>query len=177
VNQPKPAAEALPAAPKAPDWPVNDHPTEATVVWNSQGLRIDASNSSLEQILKDVATATGAKVEGLGSDERIFGTYGPGSARDVLSQLLDGSGYNVLMLGGQGTGTPSEVILSAQTKGNGTPAAANPAPADEENADVENQPQPGPVPNVRNGFTPGEPPRNPQQFMPPRPMQMQNNPQ
>lgn len=91
AHQPAPSAQVAPTpvtppAPKPPDWPANDHPAEATVVWNSQGLQIEASNSSLEQILKDVATATGAKVEGLGADERVFGSYGPGKARDVLSQ-------------------------------------------------------------------------------------------
>ena len=60
------------------------------MVWDSQGLKIDASNSSLAQILKDVATATGARWQGLEQDQRIFGSYGPGPARDVLTQLLDG---------------------------------------------------------------------------------------
>src|SRR5579859_6323109 len=32
--QPQPAPE-LPPAPKPPDWPVNDHPADATVLWNS----------------------------------------------------------------------------------------------------------------------------------------------
>ena len=97
VGQPTPATVAT-QEPKLPDWPANDEPTAATVVWNSQGLHIEASNSSLGQILKDVATATGAKVEGLSLDQRVFGTYGPGEARDVLSQLLEGSGYNVMMI-------------------------------------------------------------------------------
>ena len=55
------------------------------MVWDSQGLRIEARNSSLQQILNDVSTATGAKVDGLGTDERVFGIYGPGQARDVLA--------------------------------------------------------------------------------------------
>ena len=32
-------------------------------------------------------------------DQRVFGTYGRGPARDVIAQLLDGSGYDVLMIG------------------------------------------------------------------------------
>ena len=66
--------------PQPPDWPANDRPAEAKVAWNSKGLRIDAANSSLQQILKDVATATGAKISGLGADQRVFGTFGPGPA-------------------------------------------------------------------------------------------------
>ncbi len=111
--QPAPGP-VIPDSPKPPQWPANDKPTEASVVWNSQGLRIDASNSSLQQILKDVAAATGATVEGLHTDERVFGIYGPGTARDVLAKLLDGSGYNVLMIGDQGQGSPRQIVLSAQ---------------------------------------------------------------
>ena len=163
---------AAPPAPKAPNWPANDHPTDAKVVWNSQGLRIDAANSSLSQILNEVSTVTGTKVEGLGpgdhaSDQRIFGTYGPGPARDVLRKLLYGSGYNILMIGDQGQGTPRSIVLSAQTRG-GPPQASNNEPAAvDENADAADQPeepQPQP-PSIRNGFAPGAPPRTPQQIM------------
>jgi hypothetical protein len=118
------AATSAPQVPPPPDWPVNDKPLPATVVWDSHGLRIDATNSSLEQILHDVSTDTGAKVEGMRSDERVFGTYGPGPANEVLSQLLNGSGYNVLMIGDQGEGTPRQIMLSARPTG-AAPAAHN----------------------------------------------------
>ena len=161
-----------PPTPAPPDWPANDKPAEASVVWNSQGLRIEASNSSLSQILKDVETTAGVKVEGLGPDLRIFGSYGPGPARDVLAQLLDGSGYNMLMIGDQGQGTPREIVLSAQPHGATMPAANNPAASNDENADADDQPQPQPQPlqpqqppALRNGFAPGAPPRTPQQIM------------
>ncbi len=104
-----PEPVAPPPAPPQPHWPVNDKPGQANIVWDSHGLRIDATNSSLHQIMKDVATITGTKVEGLGPDERVFGAYGPGLARDVLSQLLQGAGYNVLMIGDQGKGAPRQI--------------------------------------------------------------------
>jgi hypothetical protein len=108
-----------------PKWPLNDAPAPPTVHWDSHGLQVDAPNSSLRQILDEVATTTGAKVEGLGTDERVFGEYGPGPARDVISQILHGSNYNVLMLGDQGEGTPREIILSQRTAGGNQPAQAN----------------------------------------------------
>jgi hypothetical protein len=158
------------------------------VVWNGQGLRIEASNSSLSQILKDVATATGVKVEGLGSDLRIFGSYGPAPAREVLAQLLDGSGYNLLMIGDLGQGTPREIVLSSQPSGDAPPAVNNQAASNEETNDADDQsqqqpqlPQPQAPPAIRNGFAPGAPPRTPQQIMQEmqqRQQQMQqNNPQ
>ena len=147
------AVPATPTAPEAPKWPANEKPSPASVTWDSQGLRIDAANSSLAQILTDVSTATGAKVEGFDADQRVFGAYGPGPAREVLSQLLQGSGYNVLMIGDQGQGTPREILLSSRHAGPAT-AAVNPAPARDEDADTDEQPQPGQPPN-RPGFVPG----------------------
>lgn len=163
---PAPVA-AAPPQPEAPKWPVNEKPAQASVVWDSHGLRIDAQNSSLQQILEDVATATGAKVEGLGSDERIFGVYGPGQARDVLSQLLQGSGYNFLMVGGQGQGAPRQIVLSARRTGE-TPAvtnAAQTAAAQDDDADSDEPPAIQPAPPGRPGFNPGGQPRTPQQMM------------
>lgn len=170
--KPSPAGSPAPeqTAPKPPDWPANDKPTEANVVWNSHGLRIDAANSSLQQILKDVSTATGAKVSGLGADQRIFGTYGPGSARDVLSELLDGSGYNVLMIGEQGQGTPRQVVLSKQPTGPAPPPSTsnNSSQGSDEggSADVEEpQPPPQQPQSMPPGFGPGAQPRTPQQIL------------
>src|SRR5581483_6629390 len=113
-QKPSPAAEAPPAPVPAPDWPINSQPKPASVTWNRDALSIDAANSSLQQILTDVASATGASVDGVTKDERIFGTFGPAPTRDVLTQLLQGTGYNVVMVGDQGQGVPRQVILSAR---------------------------------------------------------------
>ncbi len=154
------AAPPAPAAPPPPNWPVNDKPVDATVVWDSHGLRIDAHNSSLGQILKDVATNTGTKVEGLGNaDVRVFGTYGPGPANEVISQLLNGTGYNVLMIGDQGAGAPRQIVLSVAPTG---PAPQNNARnSSEEDYEAEQPPQEPPVMN--GGFAPPQP-RNAQQM-------------
>jgi hypothetical protein len=173
---PTAVAPTTPPEPEAPKWPANEKPVPATVTWDSQGLRIDAANSSLAQILTDVSTATGAKVEGFDSDQRVFGVFGPGPARDVLSQLLQGSGYNVLLIGDQGQGTPREILLSLRHAGTATPAAKTAQPS-EEDSDTEEPPQPG-QPPIRPGFVPGGPPRTPQQMQqPPQPGQPPSNPQ
>jgi hypothetical protein len=117
--KPKPAPVValiapLTPPPPPPNWPANDKAAPASVSWNGRDLTIAATNSSLAQILTEVSTATGVKVEGEQSDQRIFGSYGPASARDVLNQLLDGSGYNVLIIGDKGEGTPRELVLTAK---------------------------------------------------------------
>jgi hypothetical protein len=177
-------APVKPATPEPPKWPVNEKPATASVQWDSHGLRIEARNSSLEEILKEVSTATGAKVEGLDSDERVFGSFGPGRARDVLSKLLEGSGYNVLMIGDQGEGTPRQILLSSPNGKSAKPAATVSQPGDsdsDDDADVENeeQPQPPQQPPSRNGLGQGAPPRTPQQEMQQRQQQPQdhNDPQ
>ena len=168
VFAPVPPPVETPEKPPAPDWPANDKPSQASVVWDSHGLLIEARNSSLQQILDDVSTATGAKVDGLETDERVFGVYGPGQARDVLSQLLQGSGYNVMLIGDEGQGTPRQILLSSRHSGDSHSATnANQAKTDEEDNDAdEQQPQEsGTPPPVRPAFAPGVPPRSPQQIM------------
>ena len=176
----QPAPAATPAQPTPPDWPANDQPSEATVVWDSQGLRIVASNSSLAQILKDVSAKTGATLEGMDQDQRIFGVYGSGPARDVLSQLLDGSGYNIVMVGDQGQGTPRRIVLSARPKGSAQPSGnSSPSTSNEEETQAEPQPEPQPAP-VRENSPAGMPVR-PQPMPPEIPQrqqqQQQQNPQ
>jgi hypothetical protein len=163
---PAPQVAALPAAPVAPpppNWPMNDRPVAATVAWDSHGLRVDANNSSLAQILQDVSTDTGTKVEGLGTkDVRVFGTYGPGPANEVLSQLLNGTGYNVLMVGDQGSGAPRQLVLSSAPN---SPAPQNNVRNMNNNGDDDSEPdQPiqEPPPVINNGFPP--PQRSPQQM-------------
>jgi hypothetical protein len=164
---PAPVA-ATPPVPELPKWPADENPAKAAITWDSQGLRIDADNSSLEEILMEVATLTGAKLEGFDADQRVFGAYGPGPARDVLSQLLLGSGYNVVMIGDQGQGTPRRIVLSSRHAVAAT-TAANPAPASsDEDADPDEQPQQMPQnpPPLRPNFPPGG--RTPQPMrMPP----------
>lgn len=176
ASAPQAAAPSFkPPAPEMPLWPVNEKAAAATVTWDSHGLRIEAANSSLRQILKDVSTATGAKVSGLDADERVFGTYGPGPAHDVLSQLLQGSGYNILMTGDQGQGTPREITLTSSSHGVGSApaAAAASADSDDDDDDAEEQPetQPAQRPNpasqrrtpmqMRGQLPQGQPPSNP----------------
>ena len=113
--QPETVAAVVPPTPPPPDWPVNDKAVPASVDWNGRVLRISATNSSLQQILADVSTATGVKVDGASSDQRVYGSYGPAPARDVLNELLEGSGYNVLMIGDQGQGTPRSLVLTVKS--------------------------------------------------------------
>jgi hypothetical protein len=112
------------------------HPAKPAEVTVTPGkLTIKADNSSLSQILQQISKSTGMKVEGLGQDERIFGSYGPGDPREVLLSLLDGFGYNVLMVGDD-KGAPRELSLSQRSAGS-TVASAAPARNNREQEDDE----------------------------------------
>ena len=171
-KQPQTPADAAPApqvvaAPEMPHWPANDKPETARIVWDSHGLRIEAANSSLAEILSEVSTLTGAHVDGFATDARVYGQYGPAPARDVLSQLLDGTGYNVMMIGDIGAGAPRQIILSTRSAASAIPAAHT-TTANDDDADVDEPVQPQPFPlqqPLRAPFNPATI-RNPQQFPP-----------
>jgi hypothetical protein len=177
-TQPRPAPEAISAQPldspsriRADD----QAPNPAKVRWDSRGLEIEASNSSLNQILKQVAADTGAKLEGLTQDQRIFGSYGPGPRSDVLLKLLEGSGYNLLMIGGRDADSPLEIVLSARSPASPQTVANNQNRSNSEEGKVGEQPEPGSQPDYslgqpraqpnQNPFGNGDPPRDPSQFM------------
>ena len=170
-----PAPALTPETPCIPNWPANHKPAEASVVWDSHGLFIQASNSSLDQILNEISLKTGAKVEGMGADERVFGTYGPGPARDVLADLLDGSGYNVLLVGDLGQGTPRRIVLSGRPAGPPPSGQSTPSVNEADQEPTEAPPTgPSSPPEIPGSLPlPPVPARSPQTMMQQRQEQMQ----
>jgi hypothetical protein len=169
------AAATTPAPPVESTSLLQQPAHRAQVHVGDSGLTVQADNSNLSQVLRDISSATGMKVEGIGHDERIFGNYGPGAPRDVLTSLLYGAGYNVLMIGEIADGAPRQLILS-QRKGGSTPGAAAATTSTEED---DTEPDPGegqdieaaPVPTQavpilqKPDATPGSEVRTPQQLL------------
>ncbi len=148
--QPAVSPQATPAKP-APSQPASSQPAsvapsmlqqpakDAQIVFANGSLSIHADNSSLAAILNQVASNSGMKIEGLGSDERVFGNFGPGAPRDVLADLLVGTSYNQVLLGDLSNGAPRELILSPTRSGATVPS---PAPQASTNANAEdNEPE------------------------------------
>jgi hypothetical protein len=182
--QPVPAAAPQPTAPQAtapqaaPSL-LQQPAHEAQIDLSSDRLSIRADNSSLTAILHQVAAKSGMQIEGLGADERVFGSFGPGAPRDVLADLLNGTAYNVVLLGDLSDGAPRQLILTPATRAS---AAPTPAPAPRAIADDE-QENPEPPPEMQQPPTPppGAPGvRTPQQLFEQlqrmRSQQQQNNP-
>jgi hypothetical protein len=70
------------------------------VEFRNHQLRIDAENATLRDTLKAISARTGAEMQfpAVELGERIFVHLGPGSARDVITQLLNGSQFNYVIL-------------------------------------------------------------------------------
>jgi hypothetical protein len=142
----QPTTTPAPSTPPAGPSSLLDHPPQpAKVTLGSGKLTVQADNSSLSDILHQISRASGMKVEGLQTSgsggQRVFGSYGPGAPRDVLSELLDGAGYNVLMLGATSSGAPRELALTVRPTG--AAPAAQPQPGnlnqnDDSEGDVDN---------------------------------------
>jgi hypothetical protein len=149
-RQQQPAAQAQPqplAPPSAVPPSMLDKPAQPAKVDLAQGhLAIHADNSSLIEIMHQLTAAGGMTVDGLNKDQRIFGTYGPGDPQEVISDLLDGSGYNVVMLGRTDAGTPKQVTLTLRVGGlSNSSGAMRPQPMNQQDDDADEEPQQQPI--------------------------------
>jgi hypothetical protein len=109
------------AVAQAPQTGASRQQHRAEVTYTEGKLTVSADNSSLNQILEEIAGKTGMKITGAVADERVFGQYGPDAPSKIIDALLDGTGSNVLLV--QATATaPAELIL--------TPRSGGPTPPD-----------------------------------------------
>jgi len=135
---------------EAPLTPEQAPPRPAKVSYTSGQLTVSASNSSLDQILRDIARLTKIRITGGVADQRVFGTYGPASANEILSTLLEGTGTNMLLVQGA-SGLPSELILTPRMGGptppkpNAVAAGENPRRFANTNLPPQSQPTPAPT--------------------------------
>ncbi len=172
-------ASATPPVEAFPTPLIQQPPSQADIQSSPDHLTVKATNASLTQTLQRIADKTGMHVEGLSGDERVFGSFGPGAPRDVLTALLNGTSYNMIMVGSLDNGAPRQLLLSS--KSNAAPAAAPPPPppSDDDTAEVPQEDPPQAMPPPGRPFTgqgPGGQPHNPQDMMQQlRQQQMQQN--
>jgi hypothetical protein len=117
--------------------------SRAKVVYSGGQLQVTAMNSSLNQILRAIERQTGMKIVGGVADERVFGKYGPAPTAEVLAELLEGTGSNML-LRETGKDSPLELILTPRN-GGPTPLSPDLAGVDDPKADEPPAPLPTPA--------------------------------
>jgi len=148
MQKPSPAIPQKTAPPQAPVSLANQPPAAATVLFKNGQLTIKAQNSTLLQILQSISAQSGMKILGSPGDHRIFGLYGPGAPRQVLSELLSGFSFNYLLVGTAANGAPQQLILAGAAASMPEPSqpaqSIQPAPPD-----TLPQPQFGPRPSYQ----------------------------
>jgi hypothetical protein len=117
-------------------------PKHAQVTYTNGDLSISADNASLNQILRQIEHETGIKITGGVADERVFGQYGPAQPSQILAQLLDGTGSNMVIEHRDPT-IPAELIL--------TPRHGGPTPPSPNAAAFDDRPEPREVAPVQPG--------------------------
>ncbi len=141
----------LPPLPSGPTGPVQPIPLDSIapvppqVSYQNGQLTIVAPNSTLGDILRAVRKQTGAEIEIPAAPERVVTHLGPGPAREVVAELLNGSRFNYVLLGSMADDAVlTRVVLVAKTAlDNGNPGAG---------AALAEQRPPGNMPNA------GQPP-------------------
>jgi hypothetical protein len=113
----------------------------AEVVYDSGLVSINANNSSLNQILREISKQTGMKITGGVREERVFGHYGPAALSDILVTLIDGTGTN-MVLRQTASNTPEELILTPRSGGATPPNPNAPGFDDSTSDDDDNRGQP-----------------------------------
>jgi hypothetical protein len=141
------AASTLPPTPPTveptmPLTPSQQQPKRAQVTSANGILSITADNSSLNQILRQISHDTGIKITGGVMDERVFGQYGPATPDQILAELLDGTGSNMLFVKHDGDAAP-ELILTPR-QGGPTPPNPNADTSDDKADSQDSQPAPEP---------------------------------
>jgi hypothetical protein len=196
----KPQQPQLPPLPSGPTGrPVPQVPLDSIkpiapqVSFQNGQLTIDAPNSTLGDILRAVKKQTGAEIEIPDAQDRVVTHLGPGPARAVVAELLNGSKFNYVLLGSpEDANALTRIVLVAKSGPDTNPAADNPGgpphpgpqsaratppPPDQDanddanddanNADDNNNEQPPPVEAAEQPANQGDQPtvKTPQQML------------
>lgn len=138
-----------PTGKPVPQMPLDSiKPIAPTVTFQNGELTIVSPNSTLGDILRAVRKQTGAEIEIPEAQERVVTQLGPGPARAIVAELLNGSRFNYVLLGSpQDANVLTRVVLVAKSGPDNPPpvpgapagaaqAQAAPAPAAPENQDA-----------------------------------------
>jgi hypothetical protein len=135
--------------------PLDQVPAVAPKVTFEGGqLTVIAHNCTLSDVLHAIKKQMGADIDvPPGATERVVADLGPGAPRDVITDLLNGTHFNYVIVGSPTN--PSAVQSLALTPKSGGPETASAAPGNRPGAPGRVF-QPGMPPSVQGGATPPE---------------------
>jgi len=135
--------------PNGPTGPVQQIPLDSIapvppqVTYQNGQLTIVAANSTLGDILRAVKKQTGAEIEIPSANDRVVTHLGPGTAREVMADLLNGSRFNYVLLGSaEDSRLLTRVVLVAKTGDAAPPANPQMQPGAMQAGNIPPQPQP-----------------------------------
>jgi hypothetical protein len=115
----------LPSGPQGPipQVPLDSVPaSQPQVSYQNGQLSIVAPNSTLGDILRAVRKQTAAEMDiPNNATERVVTHLGPGPARDVMAELLNGSRFNYVLLGSQSDANLLTRVVLVAKSGSDTP--------------------------------------------------------
>lgn len=133
---PQKQAEQTPAPVPQPPPTLEQQPSVAPeVLYHGGQLTIVAKNSTMADVLAAVRRVTGASIDRppSGGMERVVGQWGPGTPREVLASLLNGSRYDFIILGSMSRpGAIDRVLLTPRGAQPASTAVANNSPAQQQ---------------------------------------------
>lgn len=140
-------------------------PSAPTITYQGGLLSVESTNSKLSDILSGIRARTGIQFEGAGAaSDRVAGKFGPAPTNEVLTNLLQGSRFDYVIVGSPENPDVAQRVILTPAGGPATASAANqPATAaqqpsgDEDEAEetpVETQPVPAPVPQQASQVPP-----------------------
>jgi len=158
------------------------------VQYSGGNLTIVAHNSTLSDVLKAVKQQTGADLDiPPNASERVVADLGPGRARDVIADLLNGTHFNYVMVGSATDPTAVQSIVLTPKSGaadtpsttavanrpgmpqrfpGANPLAAPPVEVPSDDADEPDPPEEQADQNDQNQQNPNQaPPKTPEQLL------------
>lgn len=152
-----------PPLPSGPTGPVPQIPLDSIapvlpqVSYENGQLTIVASNSTLGDILRAVRKQTGADIDVPDAKERVVTHLGPGPAREVIADLLNGSRFNYVLLGSPDNNNVLTKVVLVQKSGPETAANRAPGgPGGPPPNEIAQQPQPEEAMDANDAETPPE---------------------
>jgi hypothetical protein len=125
-----PPLQPLPSGPTGPvpQVPLDSiAPVMPTVSYDKGQLTIVAPNSTLGEILKAVRKQTGADIDVPDAKERVVTHLGPGPAREIMAELLNGSRFNYVLLGSPSDSNVLTRVVLVAKAGSDNPGNAQPS--------------------------------------------------
>lgn len=146
-------AQAPVAVVKTVSLPVRRPPTinGVSVQFANGSLSIHCTNATLSEVLFQIQKVTGAEIAIPSGTEqqRVAGDFGPGTASEVLSDLLNGSGMNFVVVGSEADPNMLRSVILSRKEGSADEPGAFAqqfTPATAQNIDTDNSEPTAPVP-------------------------------